>query len=340
MAAYKRALDLNPYNADALHNYAFRTWLSLESHKTGEANPGPLFRRALELDPLSLARHAALGDYLGKDGYTEEVIEVIEKVETLFDDAEAYRVIGWLYELIGQLDVAIAWTIRALDIEPDNPDHSAKLADLYALIGDPETALRLNPYPDPGVLFQLRRYEELIDTAQMRMIEEPNDASIRYLLGFAYVAVGEHQLAIHVLGSTGLPDTVLEDRLRTAMEGEAFMTMINAMSASDIPEAVELGRTLALDQEREEWWGDIGWIGLYRGCNFSILGNDEQALHWLSRIKESPRLRPDPYLRDSWCFGRFADHPVYLDVLAHQDGQRDALRQRLPTTLEAFGVSL
>jgi len=340
LAAYERALELSPYNADALHNYAHRTWLSLEGHRKGESNPGPLFRRALELDPLSLARHAALGDYLGKDGYVEEVLEVIENIESLFDDAEAYRVIGWLYEIIGQLDVAIAWTIKALDMEPGNPDHTAKLADLYALIGDAETALQLNPYPDPGVLFQLRRYHELIDAAQLRMIEEPNDASIRYLLGFAYVAVGEYQLAIHVLGSTGLPDTVLEDKLRTVMEGEAFMTLINAMSASDIPEAVELGQTLARSQESEEWWGDIGWIGLYRSCNFSILGNEERTLHWLSRIKESPRLRPDPYLRDSWCFKRYADHSVYLDVLKHQDEQRAALRNRLPTTLETFGVSL
>ena len=174
----------------------------------------------------------------------------------------------------------------------------------------------------------------------MRMIEEPNDAGVRYLLGFAYVAVGEYQLAIHVLGSTGLPDSVLEDKLRTVMEGEAFMTLINALSASDIPEAVELGQTLSRAHEHEEWWGDIGWIGLYRSCNFSILGNDEQALHWLARIKDSPRLRPDPYLRDSWCFRRFADHPVYQDVLRHQDEQRAALRSRLPATLEAFGVSL
>lgn len=340
LAAYERALELNPYNADALHNYAHRTWLSVAAHQAGESNPGLLFRRALELDPLSLARHAALGDYLGKDGYTEEVIEVIEKIETLFDSAESYRVIAWLYELIGQLDVAIAWTIKALDIEPDNPDHTAKLADLYALIGDTETALQINPHPDPGVLFQLRRYDEFIDAAQLRMIEEPNDASIRYLLGFAYVAVGEYQLAIHVLGSTGLPDTVLQDRLRTVMEGEAFLTLVNAMTASDIPEAVELGQTLASRFESEGWWGDIGWIGLFRSCNFSVLGKDDQAMHWLSRIKESPRLRPDPYLRDSWCYKRFADHPVYQDVVRHQDEQRAALRTRLPKTLETFGVSL
>ena len=340
LAAYERALELNPHNADALSNYAHRTWFNLEAHEEGWSNPGPLFRRALELDPLSLNRHVALGEYLGKDGYVDEVLPVIEDIKSLFDSAESYRTVGWLYELIGELDVAIAWVIKARDMEPGNPDHVAKLADLYALIGDEETALQLNPDTDPGILFQLRRYDEFIDVAQMSMIDYPDDASIRYLLGFAYVAVGEFELAIHVLGSTGLPDAALDDQARSVLEIEGYLTLINAMSASDIPEAVELAKDLAKHREETRWWGDIGWIGFYRSCNFSILGNDEMALQWLSRIKESPRLRPDPYLRDSWCFKRFADHPVYQDVLEHQDQQRAGYRKRLPATLKEFGASL
>jgi TolB-like protein/Flp pilus assembly protein TadD len=340
LAAYERALELNPHSADALANYAYRTWLSLEAHEKGWANPGPLFRRALELDPLSLSRHAALGEYLGKDGYVEEVLPVIENIRDLFDSAESHRIVGWLYELIGEMDLAIAWTIKARDMEPGNPDHVDKLADLYALIGDVETALQLTPEPGLGVLFQLRRYDALIDAAQLGMIDYPDDPSIRYLLGFAYVAVGEFELAIHVLGSTGLPDTALDDQARSVLEIEAYLTLINAMSASDIPEAVALAKDLASHRERTEWWGDVGWIGFFRSCNFSILENDEEALHWLSRIKESPRLRPDPYLRDSWCYKRFADHPVYQDVLDYQDRRRAEYRAQLPATLEEFGVSL
>ena len=43
--AYARAVELNPNNADALSNYAFATWMSLEAHVKGYANPGPLFQR-------------------------------------------------------------------------------------------------------------------------------------------------------------------------------------------------------------------------------------------------------------------------------------------------------
>ena len=340
LAASERALQLNPNNADALSNYAYQSWLSVEAHENGTANPGPLFRRALELDPLSLARYSAFGDYLGKDGYADRVPAVIEDIEELFDSVESYRAIGWLYELIGELDRAIAWTLMARDREPANPDHVSKLADLYALIGDAETALQLEPEPSPGVLFQLRRYEELIDEAQFRMIDEPDDVAIRYLLAFAYMATGQYELAIHVLGSTGLPDSAFDDQARSVLEIEAFMTLINAMAASDLPEAVELGKSLARWQEDIPWWGDIGWIALYKSCNRTILGMHTKALELLPRIKESARLRNDPYLRDFWCFKRYTDEPVYQGVVEEQDMRRAELRARLPDTLAEFGVSL
>jgi TolB-like protein/Flp pilus assembly protein TadD len=339
-AAYGRAVELNPNNADALSNYASATWFNLEAQVKGYSNPGALFRRALELDPLSLSRHVALGDYLGKDGHWDEIPPVIEGIEALFDDAEAYRAIGWLHELMGQLDLAIAWTLRARDLEPENADHVSKLADLYALIGDRETALGIEAETSPGVLYNLRMYDEFIDAAQFRMLDEPNDVDNRYLLGFAYMATGQYELAIHVLGSTGLLENLAQGRIRSSLEIEAHLVLVNAMAASDIPEAIEIGQSLAADQEQVPWWGDIGWIGLMRSCHLSVAGNDEKALEVMASIKQSPRLRSNPYLRDLWCFQRFADHPVYIDVLRDQDERRAASRARLPATLAEFGVSL
>ena len=338
--AYARAVELNPNNADALSNYAFATWMSLEAHVKGYANPGPLFQRALELDPLSLSRHVALGEYYGKDGHWDLIPPVIDDIKALFDNAEAYRAIGWLYELMGDLDFAIAWTLRARDLEPDNPDHVSKLADLYALIGDEQTALSLESETSPGVLFNLRLYDEFIDAAQYRMIEEPNDMDIRYLLGFAYIAKGDYDLAIHVLGSTGLPGAMFNDLIRSPLEVEAYLMLATAMVASDIPGAVELGATLVEQHENDGWWGDIGWIGLFRSCTYALLGNETRALEWLARIKESPRLRSAPYMQDFHCWESIADHPVYLDVLRDQEERRATLRQRLPATLDEFGVSL
>ncbi len=340
-SAFRRAVELNPHNADALQNYAHITWLTVAGQAPGRDDAADLFRRALELDPLSLSRHAAYGSYLGQDGQAEKVLPVIQNIQQLFDSAESYRVVGFLHELLGELDRAIAWGIRARNLEPGNSDHVEWLAELYAEIGDYGTARMLSPEPSVGLLFQMRAYDELIDAAQERMLDEPNDVDVRYLLSFAYVATGEYENAIHILSSTGLPDTILNDQARSITEIEGFVTLVNALLASDIPTANELGRSL-MDQQlwEKDWWGDIGWAGLYRACSLALLGRHEIALEVLPRIKESVQIQRDAMLRDSWCFQQYKDEAVYQDVLADQDARREALRKRLPATLAEFGVSL
>ncbi|MGB5335212.1 MAG: tetratricopeptide repeat protein [Woeseiaceae bacterium] len=338
-AAFRRALELNPNDADTLHNYAILVSMSIAAQQGGD--PGQLYRRALELDPLSLRRHAALGEFLGRYGYVNEIPYVIQNIQALFDDAEAYRAIDWLYELTGEVDRSIAWTLRAREVEPDNPDHVERLADLYALIGDKEKSLQFDPSPSPGILLRMHRYVDLIENAEILMIDRPEDVEVRYLLALAYHLTGAHESAIHVLSSTGLPDTVLNDQARSVSEIEASMTLTNALIASGIPEAVELGRSLATwAEEGAPWWGDVGWVALYRSCNYAALGRDEDALRLLPRIEESQRLAPMPVLRDSWCFQEYIDEPAYQDVLRDQEKRRAKLREKLPQTLADFGVDL
>ena len=337
--AFRRAVDLNPNNADALHNYAHLTWMNGPTKQRGD--PGHFFLRALELDPLSLSRHSALGEFLGKSGRETDVLPVISNIQVLFDDAESYRVVGWLYELIGEVDLAIAWTLRARVLEPDNTDHVEKLAYLYALIGDADTALQLESPPSLGTLFELGRYAELIEAAEFLMIDRPDDVEVRYLLALAYDATGNYESAVYILSSTGLPDSVLSGLTRSVSEIEAFMTLANALAASELPEAVNLGLALAQWNEDEApWWGPIGWVALYRSCTRAVLGRDEAALALLTRVKEGPRLAKRPVLRDSSCFRKYANEPVYLDVLRDQDARRALIREKLPGTLKTFGVEL
>lgn len=338
--AFARAVELNRNNADALHNYASWAQLAYDPNDTIEEDLAQLYRRALALDPLSLSRHAALGEFLGKFGLYGEMPAVIQGIQELFDNAESYRLIGWLMELSGETDQAIAWTIRARDLEPDNPDHVEKLAHLYAILGDDETALMLEPEPGVGLLFRMRRYQELIDIAEFLMIEEPGDMDLRYLLAFAYNATGQFESAIHVLSTTGQPDIILSDMVRSVSDIEGFYTLINALAGAGQPETTEVANSLALWSEDGPWWGEIGWLALFRGCGLVILGRDEEALQLLSRVKESPRLRRAPYLQDSWCFRQIADEPGYQEILREQEERRDALRERLPATLAAFGVTL
>ena len=189
--AWQRAVELDPFNADALANYAYLVSISLQNAQagTGTATAARFYRRALEADPLSLERHAALGEFLGQFGFANEVPPVIEKIQAIFDDAESFRVVARLYELIGEVDRAIAWTIKARDREPANPDHAAKLADLYALIGEAETALSLESEPNLAVLSHLRMHDEFIDTAEFMMIDQPHNIEIRYALALSLIHI-------------------------------------------------------------------------------------------------------------------------------------------------------
>ncbi len=338
--AFARAVELNPNNADALHNYANLLWLKHDLDQYSVEDLALLFRRALELDPLSLSRYAALGEFLGQEGRVAEARAVILKIQELFHGAESYRVIAWLKELIGEVDQAIAWTIRARNLEPDNPDHIGKLAALYAIIGDFETALLLEPEPGIGLLFRMRRYDELIDIAEFLMIEEPEDIMVRYLLGFAYSAKGQYESAIHVLTSAGLPDLVTNGQARSVIDNTSYFWFLNALAGVGQPETTEWARSMALKDNRGPWSGDIGWRALYQGCVQALLGWDEDGLQTLVRVKESRRLLWDPVIRDLYCLQRYAEEPQYQDILRDQEQRRATLRKQLPATLAEFGVTL
>lgn len=337
--AWEKAVDLDGDNIDALQNLANLKWMRMAGKEDGDGAE-ELFRLAVALDPLTLSRRAALGDYLAQAGEWDKLRPVIDEIRERFDGAQAYRAIGWLHELLGEVDIGIAWTLKAHQLEPHNPDHVAKLADAFALIDDAETALRLAPSPTIGLMYQLRRYDELIDIGVDRMFDEPGDMEIRSLLAFGYVATGAHEPAILVLEAEELIDSILNDQIRSLFEFDRFHVLMDALAGSDDPEAVEAGRTLAQWNESSYWYGDMAWIALYRGCTRAILGRHEAALEILARMKDGTRLVPLPVLYDAWCMQQYKDEPVYQKVLQDQEMRRAALRERLPDTLAEFGVSL
>ena len=331
-AAWKRAIELNPNNADALSSYAYWYWM-----QANDDGPEELFRRALELDPLSITRHAALGEFLAHQARVEKTRDVIARIRNRFDSAESYRVIARLSELIGEIDSSIAWTIAAIDLEPGNPDHVNALAELYVEIGDYETAHLLEPEPGIGLLFKLRQYEKVIELAELQMIEEPNDIYLRYLLAFAYNANDEPNAAIRILRTVGQP-LAQRAETRQAVEVEGFVTYLDALDMiGDVQQAAELAEwfTARRHTENDNWW-----IHVYMACAQAILGRDEAALAGLERVTTSPRLPWETALKDLQCFRRYQDEPRYEEVLASVAARRAEQRARLPATLREFGVSL
>ena len=155
----------------------------------------------------------------------------------------------------------------ARDAEPNNGDHNQRLAELYVIIGDFETGLELEPEPGVGLLYRMRRYQELIDTAELLMIDEPHDVVLRYLLAFGYNATGQFEAALRILKSTGLPDSVLlEVRASTDMEG--FSTLMNAAyGAGETEVAQGLARFWITKSHpvNKDWWQSVN-MACANGC--------------------------------------------------------------------------
>ncbi len=329
-----RAVELNPNLPDALADYAFWYWFN-----EGTDGVAELYRRALELDPLNPARHGALGHFLAIYERYDEVRALIEQMQRLFDGATAYRAIAKLYDLIGDVDHAIAWAIKARDSEPDNLRHVEQLAEYYTDIGDYDTAATLEPDLGVGLLFKMRRYDEMIDKAEFLIFDYPEDFRLRAYLGYAYNAMGRFDDAVRIIRTSGLMDSFSHTR-RNTEEADAFSVLLDAAyGRGEIDEARDMTEwRLATHYESDNtgFW----WVALETACKNAILGNDDEAYHLLRRTQESTNLAWEPMLKDHECFKRFADDPVYLATVKHFDDRRAMLRARLPATLARYGVSL
>jgi tetratricopeptide (TPR) repeat protein len=328
-----RAVELNPNLPDALHAYARWYWFNKSTDGVRE-----LYRRALDLDPLNVARYAALGHFLAINDQPEAARALAEQMQETFDGPAAYRAIAELYDLIGDVDYAIAWTIKARDAEPDNRLHVDRLAEYFIDIGDFETAEALVPDMGVGLLLKMRRYGELIDKAEFWMIDHPEDFQVRVYLGFAYSATGQFAAAIRMISTSGLLDTYSHTRRSTA-ESDGFMVLLDAAYGSgEIERARELAEwRLATHYEADsaDWW-----IALRHACLQAVRENDEMVYDLLQRSLESNHLAWEFMLKDRYCLDRFAEDPAYLAVVRHFDDRRALLRARLPETLARHGVTL
>ena len=328
-----RAVELNPNLPDVLHDYAHWYWFNVGTDGVRE-----LYQRALDLDPLNVARYAALGSFLAIYDQPDEARALAEQMQKTFTDPAAYRAIAKLFDLVGDVDHAIAWTIKARDAEPNNRLHVEKLAEYYTDIGDYETASALEPDIGIGMLFKMRRYDEMIQQAELRMIDYPEDIKMRISLAFAYNATGQFDAAIRMITTSGLLDNFSHSR-RSAEESDGFRVLIDAAYGSgEVDYARELaawGLATHYQSNSANWW-----IALEHACTQAILGNDVEVSLLLQRAQQSNHLVWEPMLKDHQCFKRMSDDPDYKATVRHFDELREMLRARLPATLARYGVSL
>ncbi len=330
----EKAVKLNPNLPDAVASYAFWYWFN-----AGPEGVAELFEHALNLDRLNVARYAALGTFLALAGDRhEEAREIVERMTMTFDGAAAYRAIAEVLSLLGDVDHAIAWTIKARDAEPDNPLHVQRLAEYYTDIGAYETAQSLEPDLGVGLLFKMRRYDEMIEKGVDLYWNHPEDIQLQIYLAQAYNAKGRYNDALRIIKGSGALDTFLTVR-RSTIEFDAHVAMLNAVYGSG---EVEQAREFIRLSKETHYTGDTAywWVSLGLACTHAINGDDNEVYRRFERALGGRSPAWEPMLKDLACFERFANDPKYLAVVRHFDELRAKLRERLPETLAEHDVSL
>jgi tetratricopeptide (TPR) repeat protein len=137
-AAFRRALELNPNYATAYYWYGQLLDLSLNRNEEALA----LYRKAVELDPLSVGAIVSLGECLLFLGRVQEDLAWFEKaIEIDPDRSSAYSSIGnHYYWGSGQLDEAFVWYAKSISLNPDGPGVHSAMGLLYLDLGDPAKA--------------------------------------------------------------------------------------------------------------------------------------------------------------------------------------------------------
>ena len=329
--AHLRAVELNPNNPDA--NDAYGKWLW---HQLIVDEPEPYFLKALEVDPMSLARYADLGTYYGMSGMTDKARNVIALIEERFSTANAYQVIARTLELIGDIDEAIAWALRAYELEPDNQDTAWQVAELYARLGDFEKAREYESGPAFNLLYWERRYEEMIELGEELVLDHPNQVQLWYGLARALSATGQYEQAVYVLRSQDLPARAKSEN-RRANDEEAMVVLADSLKQlGRHEEARELAawirhkfRSMIDTGGDRSWWGHF-----YLACTLSILDEDDEALDELDRVASAVDLPWYPMLMDAPCFRKYASEPRYQAIVTEIEERKRKLREKLPDTLE------
>ncbi|NNF61509.1 MAG: tetratricopeptide repeat protein [Gammaproteobacteria bacterium] len=338
--AHARAIELNPFNADALAAYAKWLW-----HQPDTDEAEIYFLRALDQDPESLLRYAELGNFYGVSGQRDKALEIAADIQERFSNspkkAVAFLHLARIHELVGNLDVGIAWAMRSRAADPDYADAPWMLAELYARIGDEEGARHFDPDTSFINLYWFRRYQEMIEVGSDLALENPNQVQIWYGLARAHLALGDYEQAIYILDRQGLPERVFVDT-RRANGIETLMIYADALNANgQFEKAHEFAEFVngIMSRLRQTGSQNAWWPIMYEACGYSILGEDKLALETLERVMDSPGLLWYPVLVDSPCFRKFKDEKRYKAVVNSVELRQKVLRDRLPETLQRFKVA-
>lgn len=334
-AAYQRAIEFNPNNAEALGYYA--DWLWMQGDALAAEN---YFRLAAKVDPLSLERQSKLGYKLAFAGKREQAEAIVQRIQEMFPTEAGYLAAARISEAYGAPDDAIAFALKALAIDPDDEDIAGQLAESLARIGDLDSAAIFEPRPGIGLLFWSRRYDELVALGEELMIEYPEDDDMLFLLAFALNANGRFDEALRIYDMLGMPQTVLSES-RRANEIHHMASFVSALQRVGLSDrASELATWSIAFGERMKAGDEGAWAsGLSDACFHSVLGHTELALVNLERLTASETIVWLPFLKDLACLQNLVGEPRYRAVVRTIEQRLAEVRANLPATLQKHGLT-
>jgi adenylate cyclase len=178
------------------------------------------FQEALALEPENPVVHAMLGwTHLMDVWYgasespeksMERASELAQKAIALDETQDyAHSLLGHIYLLMREYDMAVAEGERAVALNPNGADAHAHLAMTLNFVGRPETAImllkkaiRFNPMPPNWYLTQLAHayrfrgeYEEAIASLQKALKRNPDDVIAHIILATTYSMGGREEEA-------------------------------------------------------------------------------------------------------------------------------------------------
>jgi serine/threonine protein kinase/Flp pilus assembly protein TadD len=128
---FKRALELNPNDADIRHDYSH--YLIAMGRLEESATESD---RALQLDPVDTGLRACLcwHRYSARQ-YGESVAQALKAIQAEPDDSWSHIILGWDYEQQGRFEEAISELQTAVKLFGDKEFALAALGHAYALAG-------------------------------------------------------------------------------------------------------------------------------------------------------------------------------------------------------------
>jgi tetratricopeptide (TPR) repeat protein len=234
--ALRRALELDPRNAEAHWRLATRLWAD---GQTEEAMT--LARRAVELAPDDWRSHQTLGATLFSSGrYKDGLAEFETALKLAPDSPGVYQNIAAVHHMLGRWDDAAAATQRALEIRPTPRAYSNLGTMLYFLGRFPESVaafekaaeLRRGEYAIWGNLADAYRwcpdkkekasasYARALDLAREASKSRPNDPELRATIAAYLAKNGDPAAAVEELRAIPASEDRPSVRYRIALVKE------------------------------------------------------------------------------------------------------------------------